>query len=142
MPKGKPTSRWAVAQALPKGLGASTLPSRGGTTMSSIRIAAHRAALVCFAFIAGVIGSSAFAHDDDSSFVASWAVGHINPLPAGTAHFSNQTLREIVRSSIGGDEGRVRISNVYGSGGVPLRGGPPPPPAGGAQILSRPAPAF
>src|SRR4051812_49460291 len=90
--------------------------------MSSIRIAAQRAALVCFAFIAAVIGSSAFAHDDDSSFVASWAVGHINPLPAGTAHFSNQTLREIVRSSIGGDEVRVRISNIYGSETLAIRG--------------------
>src|SRR3954463_6792560 len=82
--------------------------------MAPIRFAARCAALACFAFIAALIGSSAFAHDD-SSFVASWAVGHINPLPARTAHFSNQTLREVGRSSIGGDEVRVRISNVYGS---------------------------
>src|SRR4051812_50184787 len=110
--------------------------------MSSIRIAAQRAALVCFAFIAAVIGSSAFAHDDDSSFVASWAVGHINPLPAGTAHFSNQTLREIVRSSIGGDEVRVRISNVYGSETPPLREGPPPPHPRGPENGSPPDPPF
>src|SRR4051812_50225828 len=108
--------------------------------MSSIRIAAQRAALVCFAFIAAVIGSSAFAHDDDSSFVASWAVGHINPLPAGTAHFSNQTLREIVRSSIGGDEVRVRISNVYGSETLAIGGAAPPPGARGAKNVPRDGP--
>ena len=83
--------------------------------MASIRLTARRAVFACFVLFTA-IGSNAFAHgDDDPSFVASWAVGHINPLPSGTAQFSNQTLREVVRTSIGGDEVRVRISNVYGS---------------------------
>src|SRR4051812_37884111 len=107
--------------------------------MAPIRFAARCAALACFAFIAALIGSSAFAHDD-SSFVASWAVGHINPLPAGTAHFSNQTLREVVRSSIGGDEVRVRISNVYGSETLAIGGAAPPPGARGAKNVPRDGP--
>jgi lysophospholipase L1-like esterase len=58
----------------------------------------------------------AFAHDQpEKSFVASWSVGHINPLPAGIAQYSNQTLREIVRASIGGDHVRVRIANTFGT---------------------------
>ena len=83
--------------------------------MATIGFTARRAALVCFALFAVAVGSSAFADDDDQSFVASWAVGHINPLPSGTAQFSDQTLREVVHTSIGGDEVRVRISNVFGS---------------------------
>ena len=51
----------------------------------------------------------------DRPFVASWAVGHINPLPAGTALYENQTLRSVVRASIGGNELRIRIANTFGS---------------------------
>jgi len=78
--------------------------------MASIRLA-----LVSVALFTVAISNSALADDDDQSFVASWAVGHINPLPSGTLHFNNQTLREVVHTSIGGDEVRVRISNVFGS---------------------------
>ncbi len=61
-------------------------------------------------------GSGAFAHDlEERAFVASWAVGHINPLPAGIAQYSNQTLRGIIRTSIGGDHVRVRVANTFGT---------------------------
>jgi lysophospholipase L1-like esterase len=50
--------------------------------------------------------------------VQSWAVGHITPLPANTAEFNNQTLRAIVRTSVSGDQVRVRIANTFGT--VPL----------------------
>lgn len=61
-------------------------------------------------------GPIAFAHDQrEKSFVATWSVGHINPLPAGTVQYTNQTLREIVRTSIGGDHVRVRITNTFGA---------------------------
>jgi lysophospholipase L1-like esterase len=67
--------------------------------------------------MAGIpVGPSAFAHDQpERSFVASWSVGHINPLPSGIVQYSNQTLREIVRTSIGGDHVRVRITNTFGT---------------------------
>jgi lysophospholipase L1-like esterase len=58
----------------------------------------------------------AFGHDEaERSFVASWAVGHINPLPANVVQYSNQTLREVVRTSVGGDYVRVRIANTFGT---------------------------
>jgi lysophospholipase L1-like esterase len=82
--------------------------------MASIRFAGRWATFIAFAFLAAAISRSALA-DDDEAFVASWAVGHMNPLPSGTQHFSNQTLREVVRASVGGDEVRVRISNIFGS---------------------------
>ena len=42
-------------------------------------------------------------------------MGHINPLPADTLRFTNQTLREVVRASVGGDQVRVRIANTFGA---------------------------
>jgi lysophospholipase L1-like esterase len=47
--------------------------------------------------------------------VQSWAVGHITPLPANTAQYTNQTLREILHTSVGGDQVRVRIANTFGT---------------------------
>ena len=68
-------------------------------------------------FVAGVAaGPGAFGHErEERTFVASWAVGHINPLPAGIAQYSNQTLREVIRASIGGDHVRIRIANTFGT---------------------------
>ena len=80
--------------------------------MASIRFVA--ASLVASAVF--LQSGIALADDDGKQpFVASWAVGHIEPLPAGILHFSNQTLREVVRASIGGREVRVRIANTFGT---------------------------
>ena len=75
------------------------------------------AAAAAVALMAGITAApTASAHDQpEKSFVASWAVGHINPLPDGFGQYSNQTLREVVRTSIGGDHVRVRITNTFGT---------------------------
>src|SRR5713226_2335382 len=73
------------------------------------------AAAIVVAMVGVAAGRGALAHDEEESFIASWAVGHINPLPAGTLRFNNQTLREVVRASAGGDLVRVRISDTFGS---------------------------
>ena len=75
--------------------------------MTRIRLAVIAAALV------GLAGHALA--NDEAKFIASWAVGHIQPLPAGTQHFNNQTLREVVRASAGGDLVRVRIANTFGA---------------------------
>ena len=59
-------------------------------------------------------GGGALAHKDPA-FVASWAVGHIQPLPENVATYNNQTLREVVRLSAGGEYVRVSIANTFGS---------------------------
>jgi lysophospholipase L1-like esterase len=75
-----------------------------------------RCAAAALVVLAGFLaGAGALANDDKTSFVASWAVGHIEPLPAATLQFTNQTLREVVRASIGGEQVRVRIANTFGS---------------------------
>jgi lysophospholipase L1-like esterase len=66
--------------------------------------------------VASVANSSAASdNDEQGTRVQSWAVGHIAPLPAATAQYNNQTLREIVRTSVGGDQVRVRIANTFGT---------------------------
>ena len=75
------------------------------------------AAAATVAIMGGIsAGPTASAHDQpEKTFVASWAVGHINPRPGDIAQYSNQTLREVVRTSVGGDHVRVRITNTFGT---------------------------
>jgi lysophospholipase L1-like esterase len=75
--------------------------------MTRIRFAAIALALAGFAVHALA--------NDEAKFIASWAVGHIQPLPSAVQHFNNQTLREVVRASAGGDLVRVRIANTFGT---------------------------
>ena len=49
--------------------------------------------------------------DRDQHWVGTWGTSP----EAGTTSFSNQTLRLIVHTSIGGHEVRVRLSNAYGT---------------------------
>ena len=68
------------------------------------------------AIAAAAAGGSAWAHEErEQAFIASWAVGHINPMAVNIVQYSNQTLREVVRASAGGDQVRVRISNSFGT---------------------------
>ena len=77
------------------------------------------AATAMFGLLAGARDTAAESDSDKhGTRVQSWAVGHITPLPASTAEYNNQTLRAIVRTSVGGDQVRVRIANTFGT--VPL----------------------
>jgi lysophospholipase L1-like esterase len=63
----------------------------------------------------------------DMHWVGTWAT---SPAPAETGAFNNQTLRMTMRTSLGGREVRVRLSNAYGN--RPLR-------IGGAHVALREA---
>ena len=97
--------------------------------MTRIRFAAIALAL------AGLAGH-ALANDEDQ-FIASWAVGHIQPLPASTQTFTNQTLREVVRVSAGGDLVRVRIANTFGAETLAIGEAHVAVSAGGSKIVPR-----
>jgi hypothetical protein len=72
------------------------------------------AAATMIVILAGAPDS--YADDNDrGDGVQSWAVGHTTHLPAMTAQYNNQTIREIVHTSVGGNQVRVRISNTFGS---------------------------
>ena len=83
--------------------------------MSSTRFARGWAGAAFIALAALLASGNALAHDEKPSFVASWAAGHINPLPEAILRFSNQTVREVVRASVGGELVRVRIANTFGT---------------------------
>ena len=77
------------------------------------------AAATMMALVAGVSSSATAGddrdHGDRGDRVQSWAIGQMTHLPAVTAQYNNQTIREIVHTSVGGSQVRVRISNTFGS---------------------------
>jgi lysophospholipase L1-like esterase len=57
---------------------------------------------------------------DAAQWVASWGAAPLPPSPAmgpfpATPSFSNQTIRQVVRLSAGGERVRVRLTNEYGT---------------------------
>ena len=85
----------------------------------SQRSAFNRRLLLCAAVtMMGILVGVPDSYADDNergNSIQSWAVGHITHLPAITAQYNNQTIREIVHTSIGGNKVRVRIANTFGS---------------------------
>jgi lysophospholipase L1-like esterase len=67
------------------------------------------------AIVIALLGSGCASTQKESPYVASWAVGHIQPMADKTPQYNNQTLREVVRLSAGGEYVRVRIANTFGS---------------------------
>jgi lysophospholipase L1-like esterase len=54
------------------------------------------------------------------AWIGAWGASPLPPTPAtaarpGSAHFKNQTLRQVVRISAGGRQVRIRVSNEYGT---------------------------
>ena len=51
------------------------------------------------------------------TWVTTWGASPVAPLPANTTNtgFTNQTVRLIVHTSLGGNEVRVRLSNAFGT---------------------------
>ena len=83
------------------------------------------AILAIAALSTGWTSSRADADESRRQWVATWTASQQAPEPpiigALPAQFSNQTIRQIVRVSIGGTTARVRLSNEFGS--TPLRVG-------------------
>ena len=49
-------------------------------------------------------------------WVGTWATAPVSQAPSATNQVNNQTLRQIVHVSAGGDQVRVKLSNVFGTG--------------------------
>lgn len=56
-------------------------------------------------------------HSSDESFVGTWAASPVPPGESGytCTGFQDQTLRQIIHTSIGGSQARLRLSNTFGS---------------------------
>lgn len=60
------------------------------------------------------------AHAQDNGWIATWGAAPSTPFPADgpfppTPGFENQTIRQIVQVSVGGDQVAVRLTNEYGT---------------------------
>lgn len=55
--------------------------------------------------------------EGDQAWVTTWGASPVAPLPANTTNpgFTNQTVRLVVHTSLGGREVRVRLSNAFGT---------------------------
>ena len=55
--------------------------------------------------------------ESDQVWIATWGASPVAPLPANTTNpgFTNQTVRLVVHTSLGGNEVRVRLSNAFGT---------------------------
>lgn len=55
-------------------------------------------------------------------WVGTWSAAEVQPDPAGPSAtgFANRTIREVVRTSIGGSQLRVRLTNVFGAGALSI----------------------
>ena len=68
---------------------------------------------LCLAAWTGFAGPK----EADDNWVSTWGASPVAPLPANTTNtgFTNQTVRLIVHTSLGGSEVRVRLSNAFGT---------------------------
>lgn len=57
-------------------------------------------------------GAAAVRGQRDAGWVATWTA---SPTSGGTTQFSNQTVRNIIYTSVGGSEVQVRLSNTFGT---------------------------
>ena len=112
-----------------------------GPTLSRRKILSVSAALMAAALFTGANTSSADERDHDSRWVGTWTASPQAPEPPlilpNPSQFQNQTIRQIVHTSVGGHQVRIRLSNEYGT--VPLVVGAAhiarQMPGGGASIV-------
>jgi lysophospholipase L1-like esterase len=81
----------------------------------AIREQLVRCAALVAALAIGGTGAPAVAGERDAGrWTATWATGPAGPSPGATPTFNNQTLRQIVHTSVGGMRVRVKLSNTFG----------------------------
>jgi lysophospholipase L1-like esterase len=83
--------------------------------MAAVAASLGGAAVLVTAAITVPMGAGAAAAPSNPGWVATWTA---SPLGGDTTQFSNQTVRNIIYTSVSGSEVRVRLSNTFGSGPV------------------------
>lgn len=76
-----------------------------------------RTLIQLFSSLLLIVSSLSFGQDNDSKWIGTWAA---SPMPSvgpfsSSIELENQTLRQVIYSSVGGEQIKVRISNVFGS---------------------------
>src|SRR5581483_5207516 len=132
------------------GSGMATTASRPSGAMTSFRNHAQRAfnrrhwlrtgVAAAVLAAAGLFAGRASADDrdhDQLSWVGTWGASPQQPVPFFTTlpvDFNNQTVRQIVRVSIGGSKVRIRLSNAFGTQAVTIGNAHVAVSTGGAAI--------
>jgi lysophospholipase L1-like esterase len=107
---------WPVQRATPQ------LAATAGAFARGRRAILVAGALVCAGLVLPCSPASAEqrAADTSQQWVGTWGAAPVGPpLPAHTLSFTDQTLRLIVHTTIGGPRVRIRLSNEFGT--TPLR---------------------
>jgi lysophospholipase L1-like esterase len=96
----------------------SSLSFEGRVRSASHKLSAGFAALAMASFM--LVVPSCYAADaaSHSPWVATWGAAMLATNPGSAPDFTGQTLREIVHTSVGGQQARVWLSNRFGT--VPL----------------------
>lgn len=90
----------------------STIRSLGRASVAWMRFLAHVGRYLIFLAAIGAAATARAAPD----WVATWAASPTGPLiNAGGPTFADQTVRMVVRASVGGDAVRLRLSNEFGT---------------------------
>lgn len=89
-------------------------------------------AAAALAAMLAVSGPATAQYHEVGHWVGSWATSPVEPGPS----FADQTLRQIVYVSIGGDRLRVRLSNFFGAAPLVVDAASVGIPAGGADIAA------
>lgn len=89
--------------------------AKPGFSARDLRRRLWTAILVAGALLAAMPSAVA---SGDEHWVATWAASPMRPRGPQTGHFTNQTIRQVVQISLGGERLRLRFSNEFG--GTPL----------------------
>jgi lysophospholipase L1-like esterase len=93
----------------------SSLSLEGRVRSVSHKLAAGFAALAIASFMLVVPSCYAAGAASHSPWVATWGAAMVATDPGGAPDFTGQTLREIVHTSVGGQQARVWLSNRFGT---------------------------
>jgi len=104
-----PTMRWLCS--LRRNARASN--KTPGAKRSGLWLALVVVLVLCLTTWTGFAGPK----ESDQIWIATWGASPVAPLPANTTNsgFTNQTVRLVVHTSLGGNEVRVRLSNAFGT---------------------------
>ena len=93
--------------------------------------------------VVSIVLLPAGAQTQSNSWISTWTASPQSPRGVMPTSFSNRTVRQIVRVSIGGNKVRIRLSNEFGTKPV-LIGAASIGPVGGVRMrcLGKPAPAI
>jgi len=70
---------------------------------------------VVLALLTGLAMADDGDRDRDLHWVATWATAPVSQAPSAAVNLDNQTLRQIVHISVGGDRVRIKVSNAFGT---------------------------